>query len=211
MKLVSKFAVLVGLSSFSSLPARAQLFYVGVRGGAGIPTGSFGEAAAASNDALLRGAKPGLGYGLDGGISLGPLFGLYASTDRIDFDCLSEACAASGKYKLKGVSGGVRIGIPMIALIPLPKPWVKAGVTVNQLTGTLGGTAMKITSEKRPGLELGAGVDLPVMMLFTITPQVRYVRQRIKYDPPASSSFSGGTRDANYYTFDIGFRFRSPI
>src|SRR5687767_12193785 len=136
MRLVSKFAVLVGLSSFSSLPARAQLFYVGVRGGAGIPTGSFGEAAAASTDGLLRGAKPGLGYGLDGGISLGPLLGLYASTDRIDFDCLSEACASSGKYKLKGVSGGVRLGIPMIALIPLPKPWVKAGVTVNQLTGT---------------------------------------------------------------------------
>ena len=211
MKLVSKFAVLLVLSSVSSHPARAQLFYVGVRGGAGIPTGSFGEASAASTDGLLRGAKPGLGYGLDGGISLGPLLGLYASTDRIDFDCLSEACASSGKYKLKGVSGGVRIGIPMIALIPLPKPWVKAGVTVNQLTGTLGGTGMKITTEKRPGLELGAGVDLPVMMLFTITPQVRYVRQRIKYDPPASSSFSGGTRDANYYTFDIGFRFRSPI
>ena len=211
MNLVSKVAVVVGLSSFSPIQARAQLFYLGVRGGAGIPTGGFGEAAT-STDGALRGARPGLGYGLDAGVSLGPLLGLYAATDRIDFDCLSESCASSGKYKLKGVSGGVRLGIP-VPLLPLPKPWVKAGITYNQMTGTLQGAAagMKITTSKRPGYELGAGVDLPVMTFFSITPQVRYVRQKLKYQPPSISSSTGGTRDANYYTFDIGFRFRSPI
>ncbi len=213
MKLVCMLSVVAGLTSFSASPARAQLFYFGVRGGAGIPTGGFGEAAPPSTDWALRGARPGLGYGLDAGLSLGPLLGLYAATDRIDFDCLSQSCASSGKYKLKGVSGGVRLGVPMPLLIPLPKPWVKAGITYNQMTGTLEGAPARteITTSKRPGYELGGGVDLPVMTFFSITPQVRYVRQKLKYQPPASSGISGGTREANYYTFDLGFRFRSPI
>ena len=41
----------------------AQLFFVGVRAGAGIPAGTFAEAGT-SSDGVLRGAKPGLGYGL---------------------------------------------------------------------------------------------------------------------------------------------------
>lgn len=209
MKLISKLAITAGLSICSALPARAQLFYVGVRGGAGIPTGGFGEAGSTSGDPFLKGARPGLGYGLDAGISLGPILGAYASTDRIDFDCLSQSCATSGKYKLKGVSAGVRVGVP---LVPLIKPWVKAGITVNEMTGTLSGTpGGEVKTGKRPGYEVGAGIDLPVMTFFSITPQVRYVRQNLKYKPPASSSLSGGTREANYYTFDIGFRFRSPI
>lgn len=210
MNLVSKIAVIVGFSSVSPIQGRAQLFYAGVRGGAGIPTGGFAEAGAASGDALLRGARPGLGYGLDAGLSLGPILGLYASTDRIDFDCQSQSCAASGKYSLKGVSGGVRMGVP---LIPMIKPWVKAGITVNQLTGTLDGAngGTKFTTKKRPGYEVGAGVDLPVMTFFSLTPQVRYVRQKLKYEPPASSGLASGTREANYYTFDLCFRFRSPI
>lgn len=211
MKVISKVAVIVGISSLPAFPAGAQLFYVGVRGGAGIPKGEFSTATTATGDNLGCGARPGLGYGLDAGLSLGPLLGLYASTDRINFDCLSQSCSSAGKYKLKGVSGGLRLGIPMPLLLPLPKPWVKAGVTYNQMTGTVGPAATKITSTKRPGYELGAGVDLPVMSFFSITPQVRYVRQRMKYNPRASSSISGATRDANYYTFDLGFRFRSPI
>lgn len=212
MKLASKVAVIVGLSSVSAIQARAQLFYLGVRGGAGIPTGGFGEAAPPSSDEALRGARAGLGYGLDAGVSLGPLLGLYAATDRIDFDCLPQSCASSGKYKLKGVSGGVRLGIPL-PLVQLPKPWVKAGITYNEMTGTLAGApaGTKITTSKRPGYELGGGVDVPVMSFFSITPQIRYVRQKLKYQAPASGSSTGGTREANYYTFDLGFRFRSPI
>ena len=211
MKVISKVAVLVGLSSLSPLPVRAQLFYFGVRGGAGIPKGEFSTAATGTEVPYGRGARPGLGYGLDAGLSLGPLLGLYASTDRIDFDCLSQSCSSSGKYKLKGVSGGVRLGIPMPPLLPLPKPWVKAGVTYNQLTATAEPNATRITTKKRPGYELGAGVDLPVMQFFSISPQVRYVRQRLQYSPSPESSMSGATRDANYYTFDLAFRFRSPI
>lgn len=211
MKLITRLVI----TTLISVPAtvHSQLFFVGVRGGAAVPKGSFAEAPQGSESPLLKGAKPGLGYGLDAGLSLGPLLGLYAATDRIDFDCRPASCAASGKYKLKGASAGLRMGIPLVPLALLIKPWVRAGITVNQLTGTFNGGASgtTVTTEKRPGYELGGGVDLPVMTFFSITPQLRYVRQNLKYKPPASSGLTGSTRSADYYTFDLGFRFRSPI
>jgi hypothetical protein len=95
----------------------------------------------------------------------------------------------------------------------LIKPWVKAGVVVNDVTGTLGGggaAATSIETVRRPGYELGAGIDIPIAGIFSVTPQGRYVRQRLKYrlEP---SGVAAGPRDVNYYTFDIAFRLRSPI
>lgn len=200
-------AMVAGCYPLMTTPLEAQLFFVGVRAGAGIPTGSFAEAAqGAASDGLVRGAKPGLGYGLDAGVGLGPV-GLYVGTDRIQFDCQPQSCAASGKYKLTGVSAGLRMGIP---LFPIVKPWVKAGIAVNELTGTFSGASSgtTVTTERRPGYELGAGVDVPVMGFFSITPQVRYVSQKLRYNFPGTS---GGSRGVEYYTFDLGFRFRSPI
>lgn len=205
MRRVFWIAMFAGSFSLMTTRLAAQLFFVGVRAGAGIPAGTFAEAGA-SSDGVLRGAKPGLGYGLDAGVGLGPV-GLYAGTDRIQFDCRPESCAASGKYKLTGVSVGLRMGIP---LVPIVKPWVKAGIAINELKGTISGASggTTVTTERRPGYELGAGVDVPVLQFFSITPQVRYVSQKLRYSLPGTS---GGSRGVQYYTFDLGFRFRSPI
>ncbi|MDO8501134.1 MAG: outer membrane beta-barrel protein [Gemmatimonadaceae bacterium] len=202
-------AVTGAIAAFAP-PAQAQLVYVGVRAGAGIPTGSFAETGqGASQDPYLKGANPGLGYGLDAGVGLGPL-GVYAGLDHINFGCQDQSCASSGKYKLSGISAGVRLGVP---LIPLIKPWVKAGITLNEMTGTVGGsaTATKITTDRRPGYELGAGVDIPVMVLFNLTPQVRYIGQKLKYSATSAGVTTRGEKRADYYTFDLGFRLRSPF
>jgi opacity protein-like surface antigen len=196
---------------FTPLPkAGAQLFYAGVRGGAAIPTGSFSETGqGSSSDALLRAAKPGLGYGVDAGVGLGPI-GLYAGADRIDFECETASCAASGKYRLKGASAGLRLGVP---LFPVIKPWVKAGVTMNKLTGSYGepGSRNEVVTERKPGYEVGAGIDVPVMGIFSVTSQARYVSQKLKYQVPVLSTPARPAKDVSYYTFDIGFRLRSPI
>lgn len=210
MKLAARIAFGTALVTATALPARAQLFYVGVRAGAAIPTGSFSEEGlGAGSDALLTGATPGLGYGVDAGIGAG-LFGFYAGYDRIQFNCADASCAASGKYELEGYSGGVRVGIP---LLPLLKPWAKAGVTLNEMTGTLGGSGgEQVRTKRRLGYELGAGIDIPVLGgFFNLTPQVRHVRQNLEPYIPSSSSATGGRKPANYYTFDIGLRLRSPI
>lgn len=179
--------------------ANAQALYAGVRVGAGIPLGGFGDdSPRTGNDALLHGATAGPGYGFDAGIG-SPLFGIYAGYDRINFGCSSSACAASGKYRLTGVSAGVRASVP---LLPLVKPWAKAGITYNEMKTTVNGA--EISTGRHPGYEVGAGVDIPVMMgFFSLTPQVRRVRQKLP--------IAGSKKSADYYTFDIGLRLRTPI
>ena len=208
MKLATGLVFVIG-SAFTALPVHAQLFYVGVRVGAGIPTGVFADSASGpAEDRILGAAKNGLGYGLDAGISLGPL-GFYAGYDHFDFDCDESSCASGGKYELEGVSAGVRLAVP---LIPLIKPWVKAGVTYHEIKATPGSASSlsAFSTERSPGYELGAGVDIPVAGGFlSLTPQVRYIGQKLEYRLPGSSSDS--EKEANYYTFDLGLRLRSPF
>jgi opacity protein-like surface antigen len=205
MKTSARLAIIAGIFAASAAPAHAQLAYFGVRGGMGVPSGTFSDPFQANaTDGVVRGAKPGTGYGLDAGVSLGPL-GFYAGYDHIDFDCETAACSSSGKYKLEGVSAGVRLGVP---LFPIVKPWVKAGVTFNEINGTNTGTnATKITTDRTPGYEVGAGVDIPILALFSITPQVRYVGQKLDL----KGIYEGQKTNVSYYTFDLGLRVRTPF
>ena len=190
----------VVLAALVSRPADAQALYAGVRVGTAIPTGDFSaNATATGNAAYLRGASPGLGYGLDAGVG-SPVLGLYASYDRIQFGCNSGECSTSGKYELTGYAAGVRASVP---LLPLLRPWAKVGITYNELKGDVSGTA--VSTGKGLGYEIGAGADIPILMgFFSLTPQVRRIRQRL-------SPNDGSKRDADYYTFDLGLRVRTPL
>ncbi len=205
MKLIARYAAACAAISISALPLKAQLLYVGVRAGAGVPNGTFAESASTgSTDGSLRGATPGVGYGIDAGVGLGPI-GFYAGLDRINFGCEATACASNGKYKLTGVSAGVRVGVP---LMPIIKPWVKAGVTFNEINGTAAGTGVtKIATDRTPGYEVGAGIDIPILVLFSLTPQVRYVGQKLEY----KGLSAGSKTNVSYYTFDLGLRARTPF
>lgn len=205
MKTSARFAIVAGILAASAAPLHAQLAYFGVRGGMGVPSGTFSDAyQATATDGVIRGAKPGTGYGLDAGVNLGPL-GFYAGYDHIDFDCETAACSSTGKYKLEGVSAGIRLGIP---LFPIINPWAKAGVTFNEINGTNTGTnAKKITTDRTPGYEIGAGIDIPILALFSITPQVRYVGQKLDL----KGIYEGEKTNVSYYTFDVGLRVRTPF
>ncbi|MEO5590704.1 MAG: outer membrane beta-barrel protein [Gemmatimonadaceae bacterium] len=201
--------IVIAVMMASASTADAQLFYVGVRAGAAVPTGDFaGTSSATGDNALLTGATPGLAYGLDGGVGLG-LIGFYGAYEKIQFGCKSGACPRTGEAELTGVSAGVRV---RAILLPLFKPWVKAGVTYNEMKVTFPNSPGRVayTTNKTPGLEAAAGIDIPVLGgFFNLTPQVRYVRQ--KMEPRTSSTISLSKRSADYYTFDIGLRLRSPI
>ncbi len=210
MKKAVLIAVTAGLAGIAG-PAEAQLFYVGIRGGAAIPTGAFGETGATAEDQLVQGAKTGFGYGLDAGINLGPI-GIYAGFDKMRFECAEGSCSApDSKLKLQGVSAGVRLSIP---LFPIVKPWVKGGVTFSELETQFGpaSSMSQFSSERTPGYELGAGVDIPFLGgFFSLTPQVRYVGQKLDYKVPGVTSGDTTTDKANFYTVDLGLRIRSPI
>ena len=206
MKAIAVAAALIVLS-VTSIESRAQAIYAGVRGGAGIPTGTFAEESTATgNAALLHGAGPGLGYGFEAGLG-STLLGLYASYDHIDFDCQSSSCDTSGKYSVTGMSGGVRVSVP---LLPLVKPFAKAGVTYMQMKGSVAGS--QVTTEKRPGYEIGAGLEIPILMGFiSLSPQIRRVSQKLEPVIASSSATTGGKRAADFYVFSIGLNIRSPF
>ena len=205
-----KCLIVAVVTVLSAAPAGAQLFYVGLRGGAALPTGVFAETDASTSDKLLEGAKTGFGYGLDAGINLGPL-GFYAGFDQMRFDCAETTCPADdGIYKLKGASAGVRLSVP---LFPIIKPWIKGGVTFNELEADFGSASSftEFKTERSPGYELAAGFDIPFGGIFSITPQARYVGQKLKYRIPGVTSGDESSDAVNYYTFDLGLRLRSPL
>lgn len=191
------------------LPAtalHAQGFYFGLRGGAGFPTGAFSDETSASSTALDA-AKSGFGYGADAGIALGPL-GIYAGFDHINFDCESANCNTDGKYKLQGVAAGIRLS-PMGSSII--HPWIKGGVTFNELEGGLGSNR-ELKTDRKPGYEVGAGLDIGFLGIFSLTPQARYVGQNFKYKVPGvTSTAAEPEQKANYYTFDLGLQVRNPL
>ncbi len=201
-------AIAAGMVAFAA-PAEGQLFYVGLRGGAALPTGAFAETGAPAEEQLVEGAKTGFGYGLDAGINLGPI-GLYAGFDHLRFECAEQACAPDSKLKLQGVSAGVRLAIP---LFPFVKPWIKGGVTFSELETQFGAASSQsqFSSERTPGYEVGAGVDIPFGGIFSLTPQARYVGQKFDYKIPGVTTGDKQSDKANYYTFDLGLRIRSPI
>ena len=203
MKTLNTLAAAASVILLSAAPLHAQLLYVGVRGTAGVPNGTFAETMQpTAQDGVLRGAKTGTGYGLDAGVGLGPL-GIYAGYDRIDFGC--DACASNAKYKLSGVSAGVRLGVP---LFPIVKPWVKAGVTFNEINSTATGSGVtKIATDRTPGYELGAGIDIPILGLFAISPQARYVGQKLDL----KGTYSGSKTNVSYYTFELGLKAQTPF
>jgi hypothetical protein len=199
--------VILGSAILSSVPAHAQGIYLGLRGGAGVPTGDFSNTTGSSSTSLDA-AKSGFGYGLDAGIGLGPI-GVYAGFDHINFDCQGDTCNSDGKYKLQGVTAGVRLNLPGASLV---RPWIKGGVTFNQLEGGYGTTSQKLTTDRNPGYEIGAGLDIPIFGIFSIYPQARYVGQNFKYDiPGVTNTASSPETKANYMTFDLGLSVHNPL
>jgi hypothetical protein len=190
-------------------PVEAQWFSIGLRGSGSVPTGEFGGDAVSSTIAKINGARNGFGYGLDVGLGVG-MFGLYGGFDHIKFDCRIFACASAGKYILSGASAGLKLAPFRRSLI---SPFVKSGVTFNQLEGGYGeGTGSQgLTSNRAPGYELGAGIDVALLGLVTFTPQMRYIGQQLKVKIPGVMSPPADGQGVNYLSFDVGLTVHTPF
>jgi hypothetical protein len=189
-------------------PVEAQWFSIGLRGSGSIPTGEFADNSVTSAIATVNGARSGFGYGLDVGLGIG-MFGLYGGFDHIKFDCQILACASEGRYILSGASAGLKLAPFRRSLI---SPFVKSGVTFNQLDGGYGATTSHtLTSNRAPGYELGTGIDVSVLGLVTLTPQLRYIGQQLKVRVPGVTSPPADGQGVNYLSFDLGLTVHTPF
>jgi hypothetical protein len=208
MKSFLRTTAILAVSGIAIAPLHAQGIYFGLRGGAGIPTGSFNESTASSSTGVLDAAKTGFGYGADAGLQLGML-GVYGGFDHIKFDCESESCNTDGKYRLQGLAVGVKLIAPGFSSF---HPWVKGGVTFNDLEGGYGSGQTDLTTDRKPGYEVGVGLDIPILGLISITPQARYVGQNFKYKVPGvTSTATEDNQGVNYITFDLGLSVHNPL
>jgi hypothetical protein len=191
-------------------PLRAQSLSIGLRGTSTLPTGSFADPQLSSSSELVAGAKSGFGYGLDVGLAFGPL-GIYGGFDHVKFSCETAICQGGGNYTLQGVTLGLKA---MATTTSAVRPFVKGGVTFNGLKGTYGNStssATPFTTDRAPGFELGAGVDVSFLGLLSVSPQVRYVGQNLKLKVPGVSSPTSTSQGVNYFTFDLGLSVHSPF
>jgi len=202
-------ALAAGFISLASA-LTAQAISIGLRGTGSFPTGSFSQAQTSptSADAAIEGAKSGFGYGLDAGLSVGPI-GVYASFDHIKFDCETATCQTDGKYTLQGVTGGVKLFLPHVSIV---RPYIKGGVTFNDLQGGYGGQSSNaLTTDHAPGYEVGGGFDLSFLGVFSFCPQVRYVGQNLKAKIPGVIAPAATGQAVNYFTFDAGMSVHTPF
>jgi hypothetical protein len=202
-------ALAAGFMSLASV-LTAQAISIGLRGSGTFPTGSFSETqtSSTSSDAIIVGAKSGFGYGLDAGVAVGPI-GVYASFDHIKFDCQTTTCQTDGKYTLQGVTAGVKLFLPHVSIA---RPYVKGGVTFNDLQGGYGGQSSNaLTTDHAPGYEVGGGLDVSFLGIFSFCPQVRYVGQNLKAKIPGVIAPAATGTAVNYFTFDAGMSVHTPF
>ena len=208
MKAIARIGLVLSLVAFAA-PLSAQSISFGLRGTGSFPTGKFAEDASTANEEVIQGAKQGFGYGAELGIGFGPI-GAYGSFDQISFDCETSTCTSDGEYKLQGVTVGLKLSPPMLTRF---RPFVKGGVTFNNLKGEYGGTSSSgLTTDRAPGYEVGIGADYTLLRLIAITPQLRYVGQNLKANIPGVTNTSTVPESAvNFFTFDLGLSLRSPF
>jgi len=188
--------------------AEAQWLSLGVRGSGSLPTGSFAEEGSSSNASLVEGAKNGFGVGLDVAAGIG-MFGVYGGFDRVNFDCDTSTCTSGGEYTLSGASAGLKLSRSAGWLL---HPFVKGGVTFNKLKGSFGSSSSSgLTSDRAPGYEVAVGVDVSLLGLLSLAPQVRYVGQNLKAKVPGVTSPDPDGQGVNYLTFDLGLAVHVPF
>lgn len=185
-------AVAVGVAA-AGAPAAAQAFpplAVEVRGGAAFPIGDF------SDDEIL-GASTGVGYGINATLQATSLLGIYAGYERAEFGS-DDTAFGDADLTDEGFAFGGRLSLPIVGLRSLG-PWLRAGAVFNRLTIDTD-TNLDEESDRQLGFEFGGGISIPLGMVVTVTPGVRYR----SYSP---GIFSDGDPSVSYFVADLGLRF----
>lgn len=147
-----------------------------VRASAAIPNGDFANTGG--------GIGTGYGIGADAHFALTPQLGLYGgySWTGFDYDNFDDT------LKETGVDAGLRASLGSGAAFT---PYLRGGVVYHKLEDRLG------NRDSRTGFEVGAGLDYPLGLVLSVTPEVSYTR--INRDD---------TPDVSHVRLGVGLRFK---
>ncbi len=104
---------------------------------------------------------------------------VYVGYERAGLACAAcEDASLDGTVVDAGLGAGAILTLPSV--LPGISPWVRAGVVRRQLRFSGGGE----TSASAPGLgfDLGAGVTLPLVASFSLTPGIRFLNYPAEFD-----------------------------
>jgi hypothetical protein len=74
------------------------------------------------------------------------------------------------------------------------------------------GQSTGIKTDRKPGYEVGAGLDISILGIFSVVPQARYIVQNFKYRVPGvTTTGAESTQGVNYYTLDLGLSVHNPF
>ncbi|HEX6938106.1 MAG TPA: hypothetical protein VF158_01745 [Longimicrobiales bacterium] len=150
----------------SSLSLEARL-------GGAFATGEFGAPGTALD------AGTGYAASVAGRLEVAPGITVYVGYERAELACAACADVAIDDAVIDaGIAGGAIVMLPFDAAGI--SPWLRAGVVRRQLEFS----AEAGTSASKPGygFDLGAGVTLPLVGPFTLTPGIRYLSYPAEFD-----------------------------
>lgn len=190
--------VAVGAVQAESMEAQVLPLAVEARAGFSVPTGDWAEGEDIGN---------GWGFGVNGLFDINPIFAVYAGWERYSFDADdSEFEGASFDVTDDAFRAGLEVGLPL----PLPlAPFVSGGLTYGQLKmGVSDETAsVEFKSDRAIGYEIGAGVGIPLGLVMTFTPAIRYSSHDAEFEALEDLGEAGVT-SVDRFTVDMGLRIR---
>lgn len=191
-KLMMLGVVAAGLLGSNAEASAQGMFPLGleVRGGAAFPTGEFKQS---------LNAETGVSYGVNATLQAIPMLGIYAGYERAEFGVDDAAGLGDADLIDQGFAFGAKISLPL-GMAGLG-PWVRAGGIYNQLSRDGETAAGNFKDERKLGFEVGGGLSIPLGMVVSVTPGVRYRNY-------SSDRMVGGENmNVSYIVGDLGLSF----
>jgi len=137
---------------------------------------------------LSTDAEGGIVLGANVAVDLLPRLSAYAGVNRHTFRCSGDCGQLGADPRSTGVGAGLRFDFPS------PQEavwWGRAGIVGHRFSSDL------VTGDREVGLELGAGVDMPVRGGVKVSPMVGLINHA-----------AGPSLSARYLTFGVGLSYR---
>jgi hypothetical protein len=174
----------------ASAAAAQSVLVLDVRGGLGIPVGSFSTGPDSGGD-----VGPAASLGLQFVLRRGSHLGFYAGFTQVRFDCGEDGCPGEGVY----VSTAWDLGVHVVPVDAPWSPWIRAGLVLARVERDFreGGEVLQRVSDLGAGGEVGVGFRVPLGRRLTLRPGVRYTVVEADYG-------DAGTLRMRYLVVDVG-------